>query len=117
MPLVLTHQHLPGISLIALDGEIDRSNSAELAHYLDQARRHGDHVVFDLTELSFIDSAGLHILLSCARRCATEATTMHLAGARRAPARLLQITGVARHLPTHNTVQEALTTILTLNAG
>ncbi|HEX4816745.1 MAG TPA: hypothetical protein VFV66_28720 [Nonomuraea sp.] len=32
--LTLAHQHLPGATLVCRDGELDRTNSAQLADYL-----------------------------------------------------------------------------------
>jgi anti-sigma B factor antagonist len=113
----LSHQHLPGITLVAIAGELDRANSAQLAGYLDRVHRLGDHVVFDLTELTFLDSSGLHVLLSRARICAAAGAGTHLAGAHGAPARLLKITGVDGHLPLHPTVEEAVIAVLTARRG
>jgi hypothetical protein len=31
----MAHQHLPGMSVIAIGGEVDHSTSAELAGYID----------------------------------------------------------------------------------
>ncbi|MGP3910851.1 STAS domain-containing protein [Nonomuraea sp. 10N515B] len=111
-PLTLTHQHLPGMSVIALAGEVDRTNSAQLADYIERIRRPGDHVIFDLAELSFLDSSGLHVLLACARTCADEGADAHLAAAKGAPARLLRITGVDARLPTYVTTEHAIATVL-----
>ncbi|GII03587.1 STAS domain-containing protein [Planobispora takensis] len=115
--LTLSHQHLPGLILVALAGEIDRTTSVRLAGYVDRVRRIGDHVVFDLTELTFLDSSGLHVLLGCAHTCAAEGRQVHLAGARGSPARLLAITGVDGYLPVHAGVDQAITTVLTKDRG
>jgi anti-sigma B factor antagonist len=111
-PLALTHQHLPDMSLIAIAGEIDKTNSAQLADYVDRVRRPGDHVIFDLSELSFLDSSGLHVLLTCARTCTGDGSNAHLCAARGAPARLLHITGVDGHVPTYVTVEHAIAAVL-----
>ena len=100
------------MSVIAIGGEVDRTTSAQLADYLGRIRRPGDHLVFDLTELSFMDSSGLHVLLACARTCAADGAGVHLAGARAAPARLLHITGVDVHLPVYATAEQAITAVL-----
>ncbi|MFI7701064.1 STAS domain-containing protein [Nonomuraea sp. NPDC049480] len=113
MLLTLTHQHLPGMSVIAVAGEVDRTNSAQLADYIGRIRRPGDHVVFDLAELSFLDSSGLHVMLACARECGADGAGLHLAAARGAPARLFTITGVERQLPMYTTAEQAITAILT----
>ncbi|MGP4101431.1 STAS domain-containing protein [Nonomuraea sp. KM90] len=88
---LLHHQYLPGVCVLALAGELDRTNSGELTAYLKQARRPGDHVVADLAELSFMDSSGLHILLDCHRTCLAEGASRHLAAAYGVPARVLEV--------------------------
>jgi anti-sigma B factor antagonist len=110
--LTLTHRHLAGMSVLAIAGELDRTTSAQLADYIERVRRPADHVVFDLGELSFMDSSSLHVVLDCARRCAIAGTGVHLAAARGAPARLLTITGVNGHPPVYATVEQALTAAL-----
>ncbi|WP_345566416.1 STAS domain-containing protein [Nonomuraea rosea] len=111
--LDLTHQYLPGMSVIAIGGEIDRTTSPQLADYVQRVRRPGDHVVFDLTELGFMDSSGLHVLLVSAQQAAADGVRVHLAAAQGAPARLLQITNVGAHLPVYVTVEQAITAVLT----
>ncbi|MEV0387177.1 STAS domain-containing protein [Nonomuraea sp. NPDC050643] len=110
--LGLTHQHLPRMSVIAIAGEADRTSCEQLADYLGRVRRPGDHVVVDMSRLSFLDSSGLHVLLLCARTCADDDARVHLAAAHGAPARLLEITEVSAHLPVHDTVEQAITAIL-----
>jgi anti-sigma B factor antagonist len=110
--LTLTHQHLPGMSVIAVIGEVDRNSSDRLAGYIGEVHRPGDHVVIDLAELSFMDSSGLRVLLDCARRCADGGADLHLAAAHGAPARLLAVTGVDRRLSMYATAEEAITAVL-----
>ncbi|MGW0807693.1 STAS domain-containing protein [Nonomuraea sp. NPDC002799] len=107
------------MSVIAIGGELDRVTSAQLTDYLHQCRRPGDHVVFDLSELSFLDSSGLHVVLSIARTCGDDGAAAHLAAARDSPARLIEITGVDAHLPVYASVEEAITAVLaaTTRAG
>lgn len=110
--LTLSHQHLPGMGVVALAGELDRTTSAELDGCLQRVRLPGDHLVMDLAELSFMDSSGLHVVLACARACAADGANLHLAAARGGPARVLTITGVEERLPCHATVQEAISAVL-----
>ncbi|MEV4179395.1 STAS domain-containing protein [Nonomuraea sp. NPDC049709] len=110
-PLNLAHGRLPGVCLIAVGGEIDIANSARLARHVGRVRRPGDHVVFDLTRLSFMDCSGLRVLLSSARRAADDDAGVHLAGARGAPARLLRIVRLDAHLPMYDTVAQAVTAV------
>src|ERR1700730_18415236 len=61
----------PGTTILHVDGELDILTapklSAELAAVM---RRYTGDVVLDLRDAMFIDSAGLHILLSAHRRFA-----------------------------------------------
>ncbi|MER7501764.1 STAS domain-containing protein [Nonomuraea pusilla] len=98
--------------VICVGGEIDSTNSPELGTFVEQVRRPGEQIVFDLAEVSFIDSSGLHVLLDCARYCRSHGGELHLAAARGAPARLFEITGVASHLPVHDTAQHAIAAAL-----
>jgi len=50
--------------LVALAGELDCQTSPQLAEALTEASDGGRPVVVDLTELHFIDSSGLHVLMS-----------------------------------------------------
>lgn len=58
-----------GRRVIALFGELDLSNAAEL-----EERLAGNiDTVLDLSQLSFIDSSGIHVLISTAQRAQLEA--------------------------------------------
>ncbi|WP_219499352.1 STAS domain-containing protein [Nonomuraea ceibae] len=111
--LTLRHRHLPGTSVIAVGGEIDLANSGQLACYVKRVRRPGDHVVFDLTEVSFLDCSGLRVLISSHRQATADNAGVRLAGVRGVPARLLQLVRLQALLPVHSTVEQALATILT----
>ncbi|GGT43198.1 STAS domain-containing protein [Nonomuraea spiralis] len=111
MPLALSHRHLPGTCLVAVGGEVDLATSGRLADYIDRVRRPGDQVVFDLTELSFLDCSGLRVLIASARRAAADGAVVRLAGVRGAPARLLEVARVGLLLPVFDTVEHALAAV------
>jgi anti-anti-sigma factor len=111
MPLTLSHRHLAGISVIAVGGEVDIANADVLARYVADVRRPGDHVVFDLTELAFLDCSGLRVLLRGARQAAAQDAVVRIAGAHGTPARLLQVLQVHVLLPVYDTVTSALAAI------
>ena len=50
--------------LVAVAGELDCQTSPQLAEALTRASDGGRPIVVDLTELHFIDSSGLHVLMS-----------------------------------------------------
>lgn len=61
-----------GKPMLKITGELDLSNVGSLRAAIDATYGRGvDHIVFDLSGLSFMDSSGLAMLLSCAERIAT----------------------------------------------
>ncbi|GAA2407208.1 STAS domain-containing protein [Nonomuraea africana] len=107
--LSLSCQHLPGVTLIQVGGELDVTNDAQFAAFVRQARRRpADHLVFDLGELTFMGSSGLRVVLDAYRSGGSHGGAVYLAALRPEPARLVEITGAGRHLRVHATAQEAL---------
>jgi anti-sigma B factor antagonist len=107
--LTLAHERLPGVMVIVIAGEMDATNRAQLEDYLARfPLRFDEQVVFDLAQVPFMDSSGLHVLLTCANDCRRQGGAVHLAAAQPLPARLLQITEVIAYLPVHDTIEDAL---------
>ncbi|MGI5290003.1 STAS domain-containing protein [Nonomuraea polychroma] len=94
--------------LISVGGEVDATNADRLESYVGQMCRRGDPVVLDLSELSFMDSSGMNVLLRLDAAAREQGSALHLAAVGRAPARLLELTGVVRALRVHPSVDEAL---------
>ena len=100
-------QQLAGCTVVRPAGEIDLSNSDALrGHLYDLVDR--DHVVLDLSGVSFLDSTALSALITVRKRAARRGTTFHLAGACGTAMRVLQITGLDVHLRHHDHVADAL---------
>lgn len=62
--LEITIRSLVDCEVVTPSGELDCQSAPALAEALAQAEADGRPVVVDLTELQFIDSSGLHVLLS-----------------------------------------------------
>ncbi|MEV0590156.1 STAS domain-containing protein [Nonomuraea cavernae] len=106
-------QHLPGVTVIAVGGDLDATNAGRLESFIDESRqRPDDHLVFDMTEVCFLDSSGLRVLLNAYTHCVRHGGSIRLAALRPMPARMVQITRIDAHLPVHATVEEALTIVL-----
>jgi anti-sigma B factor antagonist len=59
-----------GAVRLRIAGEVDIATSGALADALEEAERsNAAAIIVDLAALTFIDSSGLHVLLSSARRC------------------------------------------------
>jgi anti-anti-sigma factor len=67
--LVITHDVLDnGIRVIAVSGEIHVTTAPEFSARLNDAIEDAGGVVIDMTEVAFIDSTGLSVLLNGLRR-------------------------------------------------
>lgn len=62
--LEINVRSLVDCEVVSLGGELDCETSPQLAAALADASAKGRAVVVDLTELQFIDSSGLHVLMS-----------------------------------------------------
>jgi anti-sigma B factor antagonist len=85
-----------GAVTVRIGGEIDISN-VDLVHGLvDPVTELGaEHVIFDLSDLSFIDSSGLAFLLSVADKV----PAVSLKSPSRSVTRIIEVTGLAKRLP------------------
>ncbi len=80
---------------LALQGELDYCSGAELAIKLADEGRLGARIVVDLTELEFIDSAGMGVLHRAAIWAGEDGWTLDLTGPRPNVQRVLALTGLA----------------------
>lgn len=62
--LEITIDSLAECEVVAVVGELDCQTSPRLAEALQRASDQGRRVVVDLSRLQFIDSSGLHVLMS-----------------------------------------------------
>jgi anti-anti-sigma factor len=69
------------------------------------------HIILDMTDVVFLDSAGLSIVLEIRRRLVERGGTLRLFGASRQIIRVLQITQLEAYLLAHTTEAEALNAV------
>lgn len=81
-------------------GELDLATASLLESAFDSVLRDDDAemIVVDLTELSFMDSTGVHLLLRMHGACA-DADRLRVINGSRAVQRVLDVSGVRAHLP------------------
>lgn len=60
----------PGIARVTVSGELDMASAPELDDVLAEAARGSVTVILDLSELTFMDSSGLHAILTARARFA-----------------------------------------------
>lgn len=97
MPLKVAHNKLDsGIEVLALAGSLTLGRDAQNFEWTveelikNQARR----IVIDLTEISFVDSAGIGILVGCHGKVASTGGQLRLAGVAERVLNVFRITKV-----------------------
>ncbi|MBV2357262.1 anti-sigma factor antagonist [Streptomyces sp. J2-1] len=98
-----------GHTVLELRGEIDIAAASLLAAELDRVTDPaGVSVVIDLTGVEFFDCSGLRLLHRARGRVVDRGGRLHLVCAHPLTLRVLRITGLARLLPPHPTLDAAL---------
>jgi anti-sigma B factor antagonist len=105
----------PDVVLLAVEGELDTLTAprlaADLKAALGVALDEGSAVVVDLSEVTFLASSGLAVLVDGARRAGTAATRLNLVTASRAVTRPLEVTGADALFDTHADLASALAAV------
>ena len=88
---------------VSLAGELDLANTDEFSDELKRVENHGaapQAIVVDMTELEFIDSTGIAILVAAHRRLNSDADRFSLVRSRATSvSRVLALTGVDESIP------------------
>jgi anti-anti-sigma factor len=88
----------PGVSSVTLSGELDMATAPQLEDALSEAARGSVVVILDLRKLTFMDSSGLHAILSARARLEEANCRLVLVPGGRQVQLMFEITGVERHL-------------------
>ncbi|MEU6721597.1 STAS domain-containing protein [Nonomuraea sp. NPDC046802] len=108
-PLTFACQHMPGVTVISMAGDLDAAGADRLDAFISRARRQpGDHVVLDLSEVSLLGHSGLRVLLNVRALTRRHGGDLHLACLQESPARLLNNTGARPVLTVHHSVEQAI---------
>ena len=95
-------------AVVELTGEADLNDRTSLRELL--AAQSGDQqgtLVLDTSELRFMDSAILHVILAAARTMDRQGGTLSLAAPREPVRRILSLSGADQLLPVYASVAEA----------
>ncbi|HJS95723.1 MAG TPA: STAS domain-containing protein [Solirubrobacteraceae bacterium] len=88
-----------GVLVVTLEGEVDLCAAPELEQALNRAAAtDASSIVVDLDRVSFMDSAGVHVLLQFSLAHGNGSRLTLTRGSRQVQ-RLLEVTGVERYLP------------------
>lgn len=103
-----------GAWIVRARGEIDLHTGTLLEEELDALLGRSLHrLVIDLSEVVYMDSSGLRILLGAQRRAGEGGGALALAGRSERVLKVLLLTGMLETLPCHATVAEALEALST----
>lgn len=101
------------VALVSVSGELDLYTADRVASGIDEADAVGaDAVVIDLSEISFIDSTALGVLVREAKRLEGRGHSLVLVTNDPRTRRVLEVTGLDRVLPTYATLQDALDNVI-----
>jgi len=103
-----------GAVVVTLNGQLDIPGAGTLERQLTTLLvRHPKHVVFDVTDVTFISSLAMGVLMTFRRGCTTHGGRITLAGAHPMIAGSLKHAGLQTLLPMSATVEEALASVAT----
>jgi anti-sigma B factor antagonist len=105
--LIIEVRHEQGYAIVAPAGEIDIATVSRLREQLFELAASGRPLVADLDQVSFIDSAGLSVLVGTANRAAAHGGSLYAACARPKIRKLFRLTGLDRRIPLARTLDEA----------
>lgn len=94
--------------VVAVHGELDLATAERLWTALEPLITADATVVVDGTEMTFLDSSGLRVLLLAGNRALAESATFRLVAPQPAVQRVLSLAGVGTHLETRADVASAL---------
>lgn len=98
------------ICLVRVHGEIDLSNAHEVSSEIGVAMgQEARRLVVDLSDITYLDSAGVALLLRLAERLRSRRRKLHLVAPRGSPVRrVLDFTGLPRVIPLESRLEDAL---------
>jgi anti-sigma B factor antagonist len=96
-----------GCAVVRLAGELDLYNADDVRAALNQAiDASPERIVVDMAEVDFVDSTALGVLIEA--RSKLGHAGLVLAAPQLETRRTLQVSGLDRHLPVHDSVDDAL---------
>lgn len=109
----MTTEQLPdGVERIALTGRLDTAGAQEVdEQFALLAAGRPDRIVVDLSQVSFLASAGLRTLVSCAKSLAKAGGRMVLAGPQPMVQEVLRLASIHALIPVHSDVASACATL------
>ena len=96
MVVALSSRTVGPWSVVSASGELDLSNVDELSNVIDVELERHPQLAIDLSDVSFVDSSVLGVLVSALERARHRDGDVVLVGASGSPLRVFEITGLDR---------------------
>jgi anti-sigma B factor antagonist len=94
--------------VVAVQGELDVTSSQRFSDCLAEAGTHSSPVILDMSQVDFMDTTALAVIVGAWRRQTEDGGLFLLAGARYRYTKALWITGLADRMPMYDDVDAAL---------
>lgn len=99
MNLSITTQHQGDVASLAVSGEVDVSNAAELRSEIERVAAEGPaSIELDLSDVAYIDSTGIGVLVGAAHAAAEAGRTFAVVRPQANVKRILGLLGVEKDL-------------------
>ena len=105
--LSLSSQQRGTFTVVKASGNLDLTSRDQFDQYLTQARRGSLRLIIDMSEVTFMDTGCLAVIMGHYKRLSASGGLI-LAGAQYRPAKALWITGLAYRLPLYDSVDAAI---------
>ena len=117
MDLTLATSEVEGATIIAVGGEIDVYTAPKLREEIHRRLDQGDtRIVVDLTNVAYMDSSGLGVLIGALKRAREENGDLIVASPNPRIARILDVTGLSKIFNVHAGTQEAVDALVRTGA-
>lgn len=108
--LKVTTGHFAGMPVISVEGELDLSNVSELRSVVaDQCESHPAALIFDLRDLTYMDSSGLGVLVGAKRRLANHEGEVLIITQQPTALKALSLSGLDRIIRVFSDEEDLLT--------
>ncbi len=105
----LNVEQIGDVTVVVLPGEsLDASNAAEFKQAIATVLEKHAKVVFDMSQLRFVDSSGLGAILSCLRQLNARGGDLKLCGMTKPVRALFELVRMHRIFDIYNTRDEAI---------
>lgn len=95
--------------IVAIAGNVDALTAGEVTEYLNgRINAETKQIILDLSQVDFMSSAGLRVILTALKACRQLGGDLYLAGAQPSVEKMLKVSGFTSILKTFPTVEAAV---------